>query len=188
MHFYNEKHLAICRHHTSLSLLERYKHTADETIVPPDYKSHKMQGMPIVRIHSSCFTGEVIGSLRCDCGEQLREALRTCDVVVYLYQEGRNIGLYNKLRAYNLQDRGYDTVSANEALGLPVDDRQYESAYEILYDLGIDEVKLMTNNPAKVQQLRQFMPVKRVPTIVSHGHPETTKYLECKKHKLSHLL
>ena len=113
---------------------------------------------PLVRLHSECWTGDVLGSLRCDCGEQLGRALTAivaegAGVLIYLRQEGRGIGLANKLRAYELQDGGLDTVAANAALGLPVDAREYGAAAAILADLGLERVRLMTNNPAKVAAL-----------------------------------
>src|ERR1700712_3279759 len=113
---------------------------------------------PLVRLHSECLTGEVLGSAKCDCGPQLEAALdaiaRDGGIVVYLRgHEGRGIGLVNKLRAYRLQEDGLDTVDANSALGLPIDDRDYRPAAAILSDLAVGEVRLMTNNPDKVQQL-----------------------------------
>jgi GTP cyclohydrolase II len=138
---------------------------------------------PLIRIHSECFTGETIGSMRCDCGEQLAEALRQISqsetgrgVVVYLRQEGRGIGLLNKIKAYNLQDMGADTVKANELLGFQADERRYEMVGGILRDLGLapegaDDhekgVRLLTNNPDKVEALEQegVKVVERVPMV-----------------------
>jgi len=115
----------------------------------------------LMRIHSECFTGETVSSIRCDCGEQLDRAMRLMaseknGVILYLRQEGRGIGLLNKMRAYNLQDLGYDTVDANLMLGLPADSREYNIGAAILQDLNISSVKLLTNNPDKFAQLQAF--------------------------------
>src|SRR6478672_13652273 len=114
---------------------------------------------PLVRLHSECLTGDVFGSARCDCGPQLREAVEriaaTGGILLYLRQEGRDIGLYNKLDAYALQDGGLDTYQANTALGLPEDARDYTAAAQMLTALGITELDLLTNNPDKVRQLRE---------------------------------
>lgn len=113
----------------------------------------------LVRVHSECYTGDVLGSLRCDCGEQLQDALLAIaqagnGVLIYLRQEGRGIGLLDKLRAYNLQDQGLDTVDANLALGHKADERDYSVAASMLNDLGIKSVRLLTNNPVKIENLR----------------------------------
>ena len=193
LHYYDEAHLAITKSYTSNSLIKTYDASHDDTIMPLNYMAtHRINGidrLPIVRIHSSCFTGEVLGSLRCDCGEQLIQALDACDVVIYLFQEGRNIGLYNKLRAYNLQDNGHDTVTANVALQLPIDDRDYKMAALILNDFNLSNITLMTNNPLKIAQLNKCgITVHRVPSLISSSHPEMEKYLETKKEKMEHML
>ena len=130
----------------------------------------------LVRVHDKCLTGDVFGSLRCDCGEQLQAALRMISdegsgVVVYMDQEGRGIGLHNKLRAYNLQDDGLDTVEANEALGLPAESRDYGIGAQILVDLGVRKMRLMTNNPIKIKELNTVGTVSythlTLPTIYS---------------------
>ncbi|KAJ1651397.1 GTP cyclohydrolase II [Dispira simplex] len=127
---------------------------------------------PLVRIHSECFTGETVSSVRCDCGYQLAESMRLMQlegrgVIIYLRQEGRGIGLLDKLRAYNLQDMGHDTVTANLMLAHPADARNYDLAYEMLRDLGLDQVRLLTNNPDKLQQMQDagIDVVERVPMV-----------------------
>jgi len=148
----------------------------------------------LTRIHSRCLTGDVFGSLRCDCREQLVLSLekiseRGAGVVIYLDQEGRGIGLHNKIRAYALQDRGFDTVSANEHLGFSPDERDYEAAGAILRDLGAVEIDLLTNNPNKIEALRKLgilvrnrVSLQIEPNLYNHG------YLMTKKHRLKHLL
>jgi len=149
----------------------------------------------LVRVHSECLTGDVFGSLRCDCGPQLHEAMRLIaetgsGVVVYLRgHEGRGIGLAHKLRAYDLQERGRDTVDANVELGLPVDSREYGIGAQILVDLGVSRMRLMTNNPTKYGGLEGFGLdiVERVP-LSSHVNPENVRYLRTKQERLGHLL
>ncbi len=147
----------------------------------------------LVRLHSECLTGDVFGSLRCDCGAQLSKALKAIlqadsGVVVYLHQEGRGIGLGNKLRAYALQDQGLDTVEANLELGFAEDLRDYGIGAQILRDLEIGEVRLLTNNPRKVAGLRSYgLRVVRVPLEVKPD-PNNINYLRAKKEKLGHLL
>ncbi len=152
-------------------------------------------GVPtLVRLHSECFTGDVLSSLRCDCGEQLRGAIAAIGeagggVLLYLAQEGRGIGLVNKLRAYQLQDAGFDTVDANEQLGFDADERVYLPAAEMLRQLGVTGVRLLTNNPDKVAALERYgIPiVERVPHVFpSNGHNE--RYLETKATRSGHLL
>lgn len=148
---------------------------------------------PLVRIHSQCLTGDTFSSIRCDCRQQLQKSMRLVNrnggVVVYLNQEGRGLGLVNKVKAYALQDQGMDTVEANEALHLPVDLRDYMVAAQILKDLGISKVKLLTNNPEKLKQLERagIKIVKRVPLEVK-PHKINKKYLLAKKKKLGHIL
>ncbi|MEO0138728.1 MAG: GTP cyclohydrolase II [candidate division WOR-3 bacterium] len=147
----------------------------------------------LVRIHSECFTGDVLGSLRCDCGFQLEMALEKIasegGILIYLRQEGRGIGLFNKINAYSLQDLGYDTVQANHQLGFEGDIRRYETAAKILKLLGIKRVKLMTNNPNKLKDLDEFgiEVVERIP-IEIEPNPYNERYLRTKKLKLGHLL
>jgi 3,4-dihydroxy 2-butanone 4-phosphate synthase/GTP cyclohydrolase II len=148
----------------------------------------------LVRVHSQCVTGDVFGSLRCDCGAQLEESLNRIaeegrGVVVYMRQEGRGIGLHNKLRAYALQDNGLDTVQANRALGFPADRRDYGIGMQILVDLGVKEMRLLTNNPTKRAGLEGYglKVVERIP-IVMKPNPHNVRYLETKRTKLGHLL
>lgn len=163
------------------------EHTA---VVAGDVKGSK--NCP-VRIHSQCHTGDVLGSLRCDCHEQLNKALEFIGkeglgAVIYMKQEGRGIGLVNKIRAYHLQDLGLDTVEANVCLGFPVDARDFKAAAEIINILGIKSVALMTNNPVKIDELNKLgVPVtKRIPIIIS-PNKHNKRYLETKKTKLGHL-
>lgn len=147
----------------------------------------------LVRLHSECLTGDIFGSARCDCGEQLDESLRQLQregrgVLLYLRQEGRGIGLTNKIRAYHLQDQGYDTVDANRALGLPDDERDYHDAAAILHDIGITRVRLLTNNPLKIAGLEAqgITVVERVPL---HIAPNTVnaRYIRTKQERMGHL-
>ena len=146
-----------------------------------------------VRIHSECMTGDVFGSMRCDCGDQLQTALKMVSdkggVVIYLRQEGRGIGLINKLKAYNLQDMGFNTIDANTHLGFDADARQYDAAVRILLDLGISEIELITNNPGKVEALKNS-PVRvtnRIPLIIP-PHDGDRGYLLTKQQLMGHLL
>ena len=148
----------------------------------------------LVRLHSECLTGDVLGSLRCDCGQQLSAALEIIaqagsGVLLYLRQEGRGIGLANKIRAYALQDGGLDTVDANLALGLPVDGREYASAAAILRHLGLRQVRLLTNNPRKRRALEEhgIQVVERVPLVVP-PNPLNRDYLRTKAARLGHAL
>lgn len=147
-----------------------------------------------VRIHSECFTGDVLGSLRCDCGEQLQLAMEYIahqgrGVIVYLRQEGRGIGLSEKLRAYNLQDRGLDTVEANLVLGHHEDEREYSMAAAILRDLGVRSIRLLTNNPDKITSLEDLGVIitERVP-LVATVTEENAAYLLTKARRMNHLL
>ena len=147
----------------------------------------------LVRIHSECFTGDVLHSMRCDCGEQLdlameRIAKEGSGIIVYLRQEGRGIGLVNKLKAYNLQDEGMDTVEANIALGFGAELRDYRGATAILKSLGIKTIKLMTNNPAKVEELRKDgFDVEQI-THRTEANDENREYLRTKASKMNHKL
>lgn len=171
-----------------------YQHWLDNAehfalIKPPVIKNK----IPLVRVHSECVTGDIFGSCKCDCGTQLNESMsliaKEGGVLIYLRQEGRGIGLANKLKAYALQEQGLDTVEANIELGLPVDGRDYAVAYQILKDLGIEVLQLLTNNPKKVSALEELgITVSNrigLPIITTN---ENREYLKTKKEKLGHLL
>jgi 3,4-dihydroxy 2-butanone 4-phosphate synthase / GTP cyclohydrolase II len=151
-------------------------------------------GVPLLRIHSQCFTGEILGSLRCDCGEQLAMAMQAIaeegrGLVIYEYQEGRGIGLMAKLQAYELQDVGIDTIEANHALGFKADFRDFSLAAAILHDLRIPRVRLLTNNPRKVRALSDggIEVVERLPCEVGPT-AHSLAYLQTKKQKMGHTL
>tara|TARA_B100000315_G_C14496453_1_gene550232 strand:- start:87 stop:689 length:603 start_codon:yes stop_codon:yes gene_type:complete len=147
----------------------------------------------LVRVHSECLTGDVLHSLRCDCHQQLDKALKIIakhdGVLIYLRQEGRGIGLLNKIKAYALQDQGLDTVEANEKLGFKADMRDYTVGVQILADLGIKNIELMTNNPKKIEGLEKYgiKIIERIPLIIK-PNAKNKKYLKAKKEKLGHYL
>ena len=195
---------------------ERLVHRVTETVMPTEFGEWRViayrsvidpdehialvmgdipgDSPPLVRVHSSCVTGDVFGSMRCDCGEQLRACMRKIagegrGVIVYMRQEGRGIGLHNKLRAYGLQDQGLDTVEANVALGFPADRRDYGVGMQILRDLGLTDIRIMTNNPAKRAGLEGhgLRMVERVPVVIE-PNAHNVRYLETKRRKLGHIL
>ncbi len=148
----------------------------------------------LVRIHSQCLTGDVFGSIKCDCGPQLHLAMEMIETegrgaIVYQQQEGRGIGILNKIRAYALQDEGADTVEANEKLGFAIDARNYQQCAEILFDLGLCKVRVISNNPDKILALKQagLEIVERIPIEIDAQQP-AAHYLRTKKEKLGHLL
>ena len=159
------------------------------------YKGEMVPQIPtLVRIHSQCLTGDVFGSTKCDCGRQLHRTMQMIQeegrgAVVYQQQEGRGIGILNKIRAYALQDQGADTVEANVLLGLAVDSREYRQCAEILYDLGLCHVRVISNNPLKIKALEEagLKIVERV-SIQVDSQESAAKYLRTKKEKMGHLL
>jgi GTP cyclohydrolase II len=147
--------------------------------------------VPLVRVHSECLTGDTLGSLKCDCGEQLDAALDQIalagGMMIYHRQEGRNIGLLNKVNAYALQDQGYDTVAANHQLGFAADERTYDAVIFILKHFGLKQIRLLTNNPTKLESLQGVDIVERIPLIIE-PNPHNTDYLRVKKEKMGHFL
>lgn len=175
-------------------------------LVPFQEKSNGLEHMALIkgnftakdtvltRIHSSCATGDLFGSLKCDCGEQLNEAMKIIEnngsgVIVYLQQEGRGIGLMNKMKAYKLQELGMDTIEANKELGFAEDERDYKIGAEILSALGVSKLNLLTNNPDKIIGLEQngIEIIKRVPIIIK-SNPFNKYYLDTKKNHMGHQL
>ncbi len=159
------------------------------------YKGEMRKDVPtLVRIHSQCLTGDVFGSIKCDCGLQLQKAMELIEMegfgaIVYQQQEGRGIGIINKIRAYALQDEGADTVEANQRLGFAIDARNYKQCAEILFDLGLCKVRVMSNNPDKMRALEDagLQVIERVPIEVESEEP-AAHYMRTKKEKMGHLL
>ncbi len=200
---YRMKHDSLIKREVEVDMPSKYGHFrvraysqigANEPHLAIIKGSWKPNEPVLVRVHSSCLTGDIIGSMRCDCGDQLACALKTIEkegkgVVLYMQQEGRGIGLLNKLKAYQLQEQGYDTYEANLQLGLPMDARDYGVGAQILNDLGISKMKLMTNNPKKRVGLIGYglEIVDNVPMEIE-ANPYNKKYLETKRDKGGHTL
>jgi len=200
---YRQRHEKLIRKMAEASLPTRYGDftlIAYRSIVDPDEHIALVKGdifgdePVLVRVHSECLTGDIFGSLRCDCGEQVDRAMQAIadegrGVFLYMRQEGRGIGLHNKIAAYALQDQGLDTVEANESLGFPADLRDYGIGAQILVDLGLDNIRLLTNNPKKMVGLEGYglKVVETVPIICS-PNPMNIRYLETKRDKMGHLL
>ena len=150
-----------------------------------------LEETPIVRVHSECLTGDAIGSLKCDCRDQLEFALRLVEkeggMVIYLRQEGRNIGLRNKINAYALQDQGLNTIEANHQLGFAADERTYEIVTTILQHFNVKKIRLLTNNPDKINALEEIEIVERLPIIID-ANEHNEGYLQVKKDEMGHLL
>ena len=151
----------------------------------------ELEAEPLVRVHSECLTGDAIGSLKCDCRDQLEYALdlvaKNGGMVIYLRQEGRNIGLFNKINAYALQDKGLNTIEANHQLGFAADERSYEIVTYILEYFNIKKIQLLTNNPKKINSLENIEIIKRVP-IVMEANEFNSDYLNVKRDEMGHLI
>ena len=200
---YRRRHERLVQRVAEAALPTRYgtfKAIAYKSTIDPDEHVALLRGdittpePVLVRVHSECLTGDVFGSMRCDCGDQIAMAMRAIadegrGVFLYMRQEGRGIGLSNKLRAYALQDQGMDTVEANETLGFPPDLRDYGIGAQILVDLGLKDIRLLTNNPRKVVGLEGYglRVLERLP-ILAPSHTLNRRYLETKRKKLGHLL
>lgn len=191
------EHVATAKLPTAIGefLISGYRSTNSNEEFVVLHKGEMRPDVPtLVRIHSQCLTGDVFGSVKCDCGPQLEQAMRMIEAegrgaIVYQQQEGRGIGIINKIRAYALQDEGADTVEANEALGFAVDARSYRQCAEILFDLGLCKVRVMSNNPDKLKALEEagLNVVERIPIEIDTQEP-AAHYLRTKKEKLGHLL
>ncbi|MGB7069834.1 MAG: GTP cyclohydrolase II [Pyrinomonadaceae bacterium] len=168
--------------------------TSDEEFVVLYMGEMEAEIPTLVRIHSQCLTGDVFGSIKCDCGPQLHRAMQMIEsegrgAIVYQQQEGRGIGIINKIRAYALQDEGADTVEANEKLGFEIDAREYQQCAEILFDLGLCKVRVISNNPDKLRALENagLRIVERIPIEIRAQKP-AAHYLRTKKEKMGHLI
>jgi len=200
---YRRRHEKLVRRMAEASLPTRYGEfvaIADRSITDPDEHVALIKGdisgeePVLVRVHSECLTGDIFGSMRCDCGDQIALAMKAIasegrGVFLYMRQEGRGIGLHNKLRAYALQDQGMDTVEANESLGFPADLRDYGIGAQILVDLGLKDIRLLTNNPKKVVGLEGYgLRVVETLPLIAAPNPINIHYLETKQKKMGHLL
>ena len=154
-------------------------------------RSKELGSIPLIRVHSECMTGDVFGSKKCDCGDELEIAMKKIakenGMIIYLRQEGRGIGLFNKVNAYNLQDNGYDTIEANIKLGFSADLRDYSIVGKILDYYGIKNIRLLTNNPKKISEISKFVKVQRN-SIIATPNKYNQAYLKVKQEKLGHLL
>jgi len=200
---YRRRHEKLVRRMAEASLPTRYGEfvaIAYRSITDPDEHVALVKGdisgeePVLVRVHSECLTGDIFGSMRCDCGDQIALAMKAIanegkGVFLYMRQEGRGIGLHNKLRAYALQDQGMDTVEANESLGFPADLRDYGIGAQILVDLGLKDIRLLTNNPKKVVGLEGYgLKVVETLPLIATPNPINIHYLETKQKKMGHLL
>lgn len=174
--------------------IKAYKEGRKENLVLIYNGTELKKEPPLVRIHSRCITGDVFSSLRCDCRQQLEDAIKKMvkeknGIILYLDQEGRGIGLVNKINTYVLQDKGLDTIKANYQLGFKEDERKYKVAAKILKKLGVKKIRLLTNNPKKIKELKMngIAIIKRIPLIVKPNQ-FNKKYLKTKKEKMGHLL
>ncbi|PIP20445.1 MAG: bifunctional 3,4-dihydroxy-2-butanone-4-phosphate synthase/GTP cyclohydrolase II [Candidatus Omnitrophica bacterium CG23_combo_of_CG06-09_8_20_14_all_40_11] len=218
LEFSKQHNLRICSIADLIQYRRRFEKLIErvsETIIPTEYGIYKLilyrdlinnhfhialtmgeldNTATLVRVHSECLTGDVFGSLRCDCGRQLKKAIEIIGkekkgVILYMSQEGRGIGLVDKIKAYNLQDKGLDTVEANEALGYKADLRDYGIGAQVLVDLGLKNIRLLTNNPRKIVGLEGYglVVIERVPLEIA-PNPSNYRYLKTKKEKLGHQL
>jgi GTP cyclohydrolase II len=170
--------------------IQAFKEAEKEHLAIFTHNLHEID-IPMVRVHSECLTGDALGSLKCDCGEQLNRALELIakegGLVIYHRQEGRNIGLLNKVNAYALQDTGLDTVEANHQLGFRADERTYEIVSFMLAHLKVAKIRLLTNNPSKIENLQSVEIVERLP-LKMEANPYNEAYLQTKKEQMGHLL